>query len=261
MRYQHEAHSASLKLQRQSFEAAYTLEQSHLLERENVVLKEELATLRAHPDVTPHPASFQVSELTLALRKLSDKLTLVEGTLFSRTNELVSTQHSLSQAKLEAQQAWELITQIRGKEEESRSRERELELKAKAAEEERRMADLVVQEYADLVRSLEGRPNTSSRPTFPSHNEANDSTPSLIEGLEEGKLGLQRLLGEFYNESERLSKDISQLHSEIETLTFQLASERASTEEDQTKLAQVLVQLDQQSNDDNTAAKMVSRYM
>ena len=53
-------------------------DRAHVLERENAMLKEEVLILRTHPDSAPHPAALQVPELTLALRRLSDKLTLTE---------------------------------------------------------------------------------------------------------------------------------------------------------------------------------------
>ncbi len=123
------------------------------------------------------------------------------------------------------------------------------------------MSDLVVQEYADLVRSLEGRSKASSRSSLPISTDSNGSNVTLADSLAEGKHGLQKLLEEFNGESERLASDIGALHSEIEDLTLQLQTERKAAEEDRLKLARVLVDLDKYKSDDSTAAKMVSRYM
>lgn len=128
---------------------------SKLLEAENARLKQEIAFLRDNPE--PTHASRQVTELTLALRRVSDKLSHTEGILVQKTTELaqaitekIGMQHEVEITRAEADK-------IRQTEFESRSRERELQRKCKAAEEEARMADAVVMEYADLVRSLEGR--------------------------------------------------------------------------------------------------------
>ncbi|KAI0080533.1 hypothetical protein K474DRAFT_1704606 [Panus rudis PR-1116 ss-1] len=261
-RYQHEAHSAAVKLQRHSLDTSHALERAHLLETENVRLKEEVEILRANPDVTPHPAALQVPELTLALRKLSDKLTFTEEALLSRTTELATANVALATAKHELDAAHQLVAQAKAKEQEAMQRERELELKARAAEEERRMTDLVVQEYADLVRSLEGRAKSPTKSALsPTTTEASASSATLVEGLAEGKTGLHRLLGEFNGESERLASNIHRLQAEIEALSSTLDSERKSAEETRNQLAEALAQLDKYKADDNTAARMVSRYM
>lgn len=259
--YQHEAHTAAVKLQWHSLEASQAVEHARYLERENLRLKDEVATLRASPDTTPSTAALQIPELTLALRKLSDKLTHTEQSLLSRTNELLQAQSALRQAGHAADSIHSLLSQTRSKEDTYRVRERELEKRLRAAEEERRMSDLVVQEYADLVRSLEGRSKNSSRSSLTLATNSNGSCATLAESLAEGKLGLQRLLEEFNGESERLASDISGLHAEIEDLTAQLQSERQSAEEDRSQLASFIVELDKYKADDNTATKMVSRYM
>lgn len=228
-------------------------------------MKEEVDILRANPDITPTTAALQIPELTLALRKLSDKLTNTEQSLLSRTTELLSVQNALRQSRHDSDSIRSLLEQARAREDAYRVRERELEKRVRAAEEERRMSDLVVQEYADLVRSLDGRSkvSSSSRPSssLPLGTPSSDSSLTLAESLAEGKLGLQKLLEEFNGESERLATDISGLQSEIEDLTAQLQAERKSAEDDRSQLAEALVQLDKYKADDNTAAKMVSRYM
>ncbi|KAI0797516.1 hypothetical protein C8Q75DRAFT_801457 [Abortiporus biennis] len=259
-RYQHEAHATSVKLQHHSLDSSQAVEKSHLLEREVTHLREEVQTLREYPDITPHPASLQVPELTLALRKLSDKLTLTEESLTSRTNELLDAQHALSRAKFDTEAAHTLVKDAHIREQTCRERERELERKARAAEEERKMADFAVQEYADLVRSLEGRPKSSSRPSF-AINESNGSSTSISDSLAEGRLGLQKLLEEFNAESERLKQEVSRLQLELENTSKVLESERKGAHMDRSKLATALVELDKYKVDDTTAAKMVSRYM
>lgn len=251
-----------MKLQRHSLETSQAIEHSHALEHENARLREEIAALRATPDVTPHPASLQVPELTLALRRLSDKLTFTEETLVSRTTELTHARSDLLQAQSDAEAAHALTVKVYIEMEHSRARERELERKVKAAEEERRLADLVVQEYADLVRSIEGRKSKSpTSPAAPIHGNASSSSVTLTETLAEGKLGLQKLLGEHDTQTERLAAQLTKLADENEILTTKLDVERKRSEADRESLARVLLELDKHRTDDSTATKMVSRYM
>ena len=262
---QHEAHATSVKLQRHSLDTSHALERTHALETENTKLREELETLRANPDSTPHPASLQVPELTLALRKLSDKLTATEETLLARTAELLHTRETLSQAHHDSSAARELVKQARAQEEAAKERERQMTLKAKAAEEERKMTDFVVQEYADLVRSLQGQGRAHSRnPSASGQNGISNDThapPTPAESLAEGKTGLQRLLSEFNGESEKQASQLHRLQGEIDLLTATLDVERLASEELRSQLANALVQMDKYKADDTTATKMVSRYM
>ncbi|TBU35524.1 hypothetical protein BD311DRAFT_679828 [Dichomitus squalens] len=264
-RYQHEAHSASLKLQRHSLETLQALDHARALERENARLKEEVAVLRANPDTTPTPAANQVPELTLALRRLSDKLTAVEETLLARTRELVDTRSELAAAQHEMEAARALTAEARAREEEGLARERVLEQKVRAVEEERRMADLVVQEYANLVRKLEGRAKghtvSSSVSSVDIQRSANGSTATLVDSLAEGKLGLQKLLEEFNGRNELLQAEIAQLHGDNGLLYKELEVARQGAEHDRGELASALHELDKYRADDNTATKMVSRYM
>ena len=139
----------------------------------------------------------------------------------------------------------------------------EEERQVRAAEEERRMADLVVQEYADLVRKLEGRSKVpSSPPAAPSAtHQRNGSVTSLVDNLAEGRLGLQKLLEEFNGRNERLQAEIAKLHGDNGLLYKELEVARQGAEHDRAELAHALHELDKYRADDNTATKMVSRYM
>ncbi|KAI0362621.1 hypothetical protein OH77DRAFT_1389267 [Trametes cingulata] len=261
----HEAHATSLKLQRHSLEASQAVEHARALERENARLKDEVAVLRANPDNSPTQATFQVPELTLALRRLSDKLTTVEETLLARTKELVDVRSELANAQHEIEAARALAADARAREEEGLVRERELERKLKAAEEERRMADLVVQEYAALVRKLEGRdkapPTSSSKSSIDLQGSSNGSSSTLVDSLAEGKSGLHRLLEEFNGQNERLEAEIAKLHGDNGLLYKELEVARLGAEHDRLELAKAQHELDKYRADDSTAAKMVSRYM
>jgi len=180
---------------------------------------------------------------------------------------LTNAQSELAKAKQDAQGAFELASRIRGREEEGLLRERELERKVKAAEEEKRMADLVVSEYADLVRALEGRKSSmsSKSPSVAEHGTVNGSssspTPTLVDSYREGQKGLQKLLGEFSVESERLEAKIASLERELAEVETKWEAERKTAELDRKLLATVQAELVKIRIDDKTAAKMVSRYM
>ncbi|RDX46906.1 hypothetical protein OH76DRAFT_1442525 [Lentinus brumalis] len=264
-RYQHETHATSLKLQRHSLEASQALDHARALERENTRLKEEIAVLRDNPDSTPTETAFQLPELTLALRRLSDKLTAVENTLLERTKEAVDARSELASAQHEVEAARALAAEARAREEEGLARERQLERKVRATEEEQRMSDLVVQEYAALVRKLEGRPKAPSTPTSVSsmdiQRSSSGSATTLADSLVEGKLGLQKLLEEFNGRNERLQSDMDKLHGDNGLLYKELEVARRTADHDRDELARALHELDKYRADDNTATKMVSRYM
>ncbi|KAF8837600.1 hypothetical protein BDN67DRAFT_972750 [Paxillus ammoniavirescens] len=257
-RFQHEAHAAAIKLQRHTLETSRAHQHAVALEQENARLKDELECIRANPDAAPHPAAAQVQELTLALRRVSEKIELTENTLLERTTELAHARSELVKARYDADGAYELSAQMRAREEESRARERSLEIKARASEEERKMVDLVVQEYADLVRTLEGR--RSVHPHSPISN-GSASTITLVDSLHEGKSGLHKLFAEFSTETENLHATISELQGQISSLQTTIAAERKAASYDRTLLSQANTELDKLKLEDQTAAKMVSRYM
>jgi len=138
-----------------------------------------------------------------------------------------------------------------------------LERRVRAAEEARKLSDLVVYEYADLVRSMEGRqlsysPSTATESTA---SFASTSTVTLIDSLTEGKCGLKKLLEEFNAESARLDAEIAHLNRELSISQNHLATERANAAHDRSELSRALHELERLKIDDAAAVKMVSRYM
>lgn len=242
------------------------------LERENEFLKSELAILRAnpHPDSSPqaHPAALQVQQLTLSLRRLSDKLSLTEAALLERTTQLAHATGESAKAKLASDGAYELAARTRGREEAAKIREVELEWKVKAAEEAVKMSDLVVNEYADLVRSLEmkagsrlvGESHSTSSITAENGETVNGAF-TLTDSLSEGKLGLQRLLSEFSTATEKLQTELIRLHGELAVSESKREAEKKSLDSSRMELANAQFELQRLKLEDNTAAKMVSRYM
>lgn len=265
-RFQHEAYTSALKLQRHSLEAAMAIERAQVLEYENDVARAELATLRAHPDTTPHPAELQLPEFTLALRRASDKLTLAEDALRTRSSQIADVQGAAARAHHAAENAFALAAGARAREEDAMARERTLMLRLRVVEEEGKMMDRAVREYADLVRGLERRQGLPSSPP-PGGTGAFNRNPSEqddagpIEALQEEKAGLRKLVGEFVGENEALRDEIDKLQVELEGTRAELEAERKAAEEERAQLSHALTELQLLKHDDNAAAKMVSRYM
>lgn len=245
------------------------------LEHDNAVLATEVEQLRAHP--VPQTASggdaHALQQLTIAHRHLSAKLTLAETTLAARTAELVHAQGEARRARTEADGAYALAASARGREEEAKQRERDWQQRVTAAEEERRLSDLVVSEYADLVRTLEGRRTSSPRAgRSSSHSSfsgavltldsnASSSNTTLVSSLNEGKSGLHKLLAEFSEETTTLHAEIDRLHSDLSKANTQLEAERVAGAQEREALARARDDLERLRLDDGAAAKMVSRYM
>ncbi len=160
-KFQHEAHTSSLKLQHHSLSTSRALDRVQVLEHENGVLNDELAVLRS---VSSPSANFksngkesQVDQLTLSLRTLNEKISATESMLARRTHELAYTQAELTKQKLATDAAYELASRIRAREEGINELRRKMEWKWRVEEEKVRMCERTVGEYADLVRTLEGR--------------------------------------------------------------------------------------------------------
>ncbi|KAL5511702.1 hypothetical protein ACEPAH_4920 [Sanghuangporus vaninii] len=255
--YQSEAHRATVQLRHQSSEHAALLKHLHALENENSFLRTELQVHRAAGPVGAHRDALQVQELTLALRRLSDKLDLTEKILLERNEELVSVQSERDSAKKAEASAMETAKRLRSEVNASNARERDLASRVKASEEQMRMTDLVVEEYASLVRSLEGRPSISRT----NGSGAGDSTRNSLDGLTHARQSLQKLLQDSNHDSEQLHAEIDLLHDLLESTRSELEVERGMALEHKHTLACVQLELHQLKCDDNAAAKMVSRYM
>ncbi|PPQ82812.1 hypothetical protein CVT25_009190 [Psilocybe cyanescens] len=252
-RFQDEAHASAVKLQRHSLDAVRTHERAVHLERENDMLKAELAILRAHPhpngQASTTESQNQVQELTLSLRRLSHKLSLTEEALLAAHIGLANAHAATTKAAANADNAYELGARVRGREEEGLIRQRDLECKIKKLEEELKMSDGVVQEYASLVRSMEAQSSSEAQTSY------------LQESLKEGRLGLDRLLSELQGECDALARKLDENTAELEVCKSKLEAERKGNEAVQAELGRTQTELSKLQLEDGTAAKMVSRYM
>ncbi|EAU80690.2 hypothetical protein CC1G_08297 [Coprinopsis cinerea okayama7 len=242
----------SVKLQNAVFQTSQANERIQQLEQENNYLREEIEVLRTvpHPDSIPQPT--QVQELTLSLRKLSEKLSQTENVVLSLTNQLNNVKSEAVKAKMAEERAYELAARIRGREEALKQRERQLEHEVRLAEEKAKMADLAVSEYANLVRSMTDKSSDGPVKT---------AAASLANGFVEGKGMLAQLMRERREEAERLEQQIDKLQAEFAILEARLDEERKGAELDREARSQAEAEVERLQVEDRTAAKMVSRYM
>ncbi len=213
------------------------------------MLSSEIDILRRNAPVdTQTSQATQAQEFTLSLRRLSDKLDLTEESLLERTTELAHANAELVKSKLTVDGAYALAARVRGREEEGLIRERTLEQQLWEAKEQTKQSDRVVTEYANLVRSLEGRASTSG-----------SSTPASV--LAEEKQTLEKLFSEFAEETGRLQSENSRLRHELEVSRVQCEAEAHNSEHDRNELAKIKTEIEKLRLEDNSAARMVSRYM
>lgn len=187
-----------------------------------------------------------------------------------RTKELAQARAETRRAQIELEHVLADVDTVRAREQAALAREHEMAATVRAADEERRLVDGVVRQYAELVRSLEIRharrsiqSPADSNSTLAASPDVDDksSDAALVAALDEGKAGLQRLLQDSNQEATRLQQEISRLHVELETSQRELEATEKSHKDDRAALAKALVDLECIRLDDNTAAKMVSRYM
>jgi hypothetical protein len=150
-------------------------------------------------------------------------------------------------------------------------REAELQWRLKSAEEEKMISVVAVGEYANLVRSMEARMGLGSTLVSPDgtkaegepekHYSGDTLSVALDNNLAEEKLGLKHLLSEFHSDTEELRRQLGQLRGELEVVKSNQDAERKGTHTLHLELAKAQAELHMLKIDDNTAAKMVSRYM
>ncbi|TFK19155.1 hypothetical protein FA15DRAFT_709245 [Coprinopsis marcescibilis] len=270
-RVQDELHRNSVKLQHHYLDASNEHDRIQQLEQENRLLKEELGVLRS----VPHPegelatqSNLAVQQLTISLRKLSDQLSLTEQALLTRTSELNAAKDQVLRAKLAEEKAYELAARIRGREETLKQAERELKHRARLAEEQARMSDMAVNEYANLVRSMETkagmRSSTATRHSLSSSIDASSAqtdAKSLSVGFAEGRGQLDHLIHEEFVEKEALKQELEQAYAQLAVLEARLGAQQKAVEQHRLAQSTAEFELERLRIEDNTAAKMVSRYM
>ncbi|KAJ7493125.1 hypothetical protein B0H11DRAFT_2228451 [Mycena galericulata] len=284
-RFQNEAHTSSIKLQRHALDTSSLSERLAQLEAENRALTTELAVLRDNPlPASPSGGSSQetVAELTLSLRRLNAKLTLTESALAEHTSFLAHERAASAQHAHAAGEAYALAARARAREEEGLQRERALERSLVGAREEARLSDRVVGEYAALVRSLEGRSPLGSAKGWtdgagagagaggssatlvdpvPVPPSSPTSSPTPASSLTHSKSQLAALTDRFALETTALSARAATLQTELDIAQAQLAAARTLTAELGAEVGRAKFAAEKARVDDRSAAGMVERYM
>ncbi|KAJ6547715.1 hypothetical protein B0H10DRAFT_2243417 [Mycena sp. CBHHK59/15] len=258
-----EAHSSSIKLQRHALDTSSSSERIAQLEAENALLNSELAVLRDNPTPsTPSSVSAPetVAELTLSLRRLSSKLSLTETSLQEHTIALTQATSLATEKTHAAGEAYALAARARGREEECLIRERALQRAVAHAQEEAKLSDHVVKEYADLVRALEGRSPPPSAKGWAGEN-GNESSATLVDALAASKTDLQALSAASAQSAVAQDARIAELESALVTSDAQLAASHKLTAELGDELARAKFVAEKARIDDRSAAGMVERYM
>lgn len=202
-----------------------TQSQSHLIS----ILEHELSTLRATPLPQSTESTIKINQLSLALRTLNDKLDTTEHVLVERTRQLDHALSDVSTAKASMNAAYDVAARLH-------AQNQDLHTALRMEVEKSRMSERVIQDYADLVRKLEGR--RSSIPTIsniPPNNEQLEKT--------------------------RLQNQLSDCQYEVSVLQTRLEAQTQTNSDLISQVSQLQVDIDKHDRDDDTASKMVSRYM
>ncbi|KAF9553726.1 hypothetical protein CPC08DRAFT_645231, partial [Agrocybe pediades] len=147
---------------------------------------------------------------------------------------------------------------VRGREEEGLARERSLESRVRKLEEELRMSDGVVKEYAALVRTMQARSNSSVQEL--SAGPQIDKV-HLEQSLQTRKNELEQIIAEFQTESQSTNHRLESLTHELDVVKSQLVAEQKTASSLTVELAKSRTELEKMKLEDATAAKMVARYM
>lgn len=241
---QNDAHSSSVRLLRHSLSSSQALERTHALQHENSVLNNELHALRSLflSNKSPEADRQSINQLTLSLRTLNEKLTATEILLASRTAELLHALGELQKSTCAADTTHQLLACAQRRQEASRARESELELKVRTAEERARMTDRAIGEYANLVRTLQGR--TIKEEDIHVHASSHED-----------------LLRQFSQERENLQTQLSSAQTDLALLSSENTALSKSAQVTLAELKDLRVKLQLHERDDATATKMVARYM
>lgn len=204
------------------------------------------------------------------MRKLSNKLTETENQLQLRIEMDLERASDRVRAKTAADRAHELaalcrveveqgmsylalwVSLIEHMDNSARTREEDLEAKCRTIEEKCLIYDGTIQEYASLVRKLEGK-STQPSPGFPS------SQP--LDHLQVASEALQRLTDDFSETAQALRQEITDLNVALAAAESRAWTEAEVSAAGRLDLSAVSLELERVKADDVSAAGMVERYM
>ncbi|KAJ6589148.1 hypothetical protein B0H19DRAFT_1103066 [Mycena capillaripes] len=261
-RFQKQAHTPFIKLQRYGLDTSELSERVARLEAENTLLKSELVVLRDNP-VPAEKAGQEdtVAQLTLALRRLNAKLSFTEAALNEQVLALTQATALAAQHAHASANAYALAVRVRGREEEGLLRERALELEVQKAREETRLSDRVVSEYAALVRTLTLEGLSPPRSASDTTSTPEGDIPNPATGLLDAKAQLAALVDSFAEKNARLEARVVELEGQLAVLEAQLGAAGTLSAELSNALACAKFSEEHTRLDDKSVAGIVERYM
>ncbi|RSH85139.1 hypothetical protein EHS25_004946 [Saitozyma podzolica] len=284
--YQKQAHQSSIQLQGARLELALAKDQNAGLISAVESLKSEVNVLRSNPSPpSVPPQSTALSELSLAHRRLSAKLDLTESALESAQLELAATQHELARLAKDRESDRATINELRREKDEWDEELAWEQGERRNVEEQKKLVDLALKEYATLVHSLD--PNAVP-PELPTRSPSNilNATPSLtsdakpatpqpespasapastsaesISNLLVGQRGVHRLFEDFTSTLASREAEIRKLQAKVDAAEQSLSLVEEQLESERTLRVQCVEERDRVVRDDQSAAKVVERYM
>ncbi|KLT41010.1 hypothetical protein CC85DRAFT_223623, partial [Cutaneotrichosporon oleaginosum] len=220
------------------------------------------------------PPSNALAELSLAHRRLSAKLDLTEQQLSASALELASTQQELQKVQKRADSDRAALAELRRVEDD---REEELEWERserKRVEEQKKLCELALAEYAALVSKLDRRAVPPPQPRRRSNDILQDTkrasspiapevsnTADSISNLLIGQRGVHRLFRDFSATLLAKEKEIRELQMRADDLESDLSVAREQLKTETEQRVEAMSERDRALRDDASAAKVVERYM
>lgn len=287
--YQYASHQTGIQLQSARLELALAKESEQGLLKRIDGLQKEIDVLRANPAPPPiPPTSTALTELSLAHRRLSSKLDFAESQLTENSLQLAQAQQEIQRLMKDREGDRAVINELRRVEDE---REEEIEWERnerRKVEEQKKLVDLALQEYKELVRKLDPSavppiiPTTSTSAFFtPSlvkpktendfdpttsstalPSAASEASPSeTISNLLIGQRGVHQLFNDFSTTLTAKDRQIASLQTHLESLDSSLTSMKDQLAAETLKRVEAEEERSKAERDDKSAAMVVERYM
>jgi len=135
---------------------------------------------------------------------------------------------------------------------------KDLALRVRKQEEELRMSDVVIGEYAELVRQLEVRSKNGGQSNA---DAIRTKSSTLDSALSHGRFDLQQVIEGFRSQYDETYQELEKTRGELQIARSQLFAKQQAEQAVMEDFAQTKAELDQLKINDGTAAKMVARYM
>lgn len=198
----------------------------------------------------------------MALRRLSDKLDFTEAALSSQVNECINARSDAVKASYSAEAALSMVNKLQAQWQEQKLATDELKRHLHAVKMERDQSDIAISEYANLVRTLEGRLSMPDSSTSSLGSGEKGAIWSIGNAqTSQNQSSLQDMNKDVGQEVKELESEIMHLQNRVTSLEVELEAEKNRAISDRELRVTSQQALHQLESDNNAAAKMVSRYM